>query len=89
LTQSFMRLVTIAATIGPLSSAIGCGARVLQLKRLLHGLHTARDPAAVTSPSELAPLASFDDAAVVQLENICVRVRAPLLSNIKLFFSIN
>ncbi len=69
-----MRLVTIAATIGPLSSAVGCGARVLQLKRLLQALDTGRDPAVVSSPSELAPLASFDDAAVVQLQNICVRV---------------
>ena len=74
LTQSFLRLVTIAAVVGPLSSSIGCGSRVLQLKRLLEGIESGADSAQATSPSELIPLPSFDDAAVVQLSNICVRV---------------
>lgn len=69
-----MRIVTIAAVIGPLSVSIGCGARVLQLKRLLERIESGANSAVVTSPSELIPLPSFDDAAVVQLLNICVRV---------------
>ena len=69
-----MLFVTIAGVIGPLTSSIGCGARVLQLKRLLEGMELGTNSVVVMSPSELIPLPSFDDAAVVQLLNICVQV---------------
>jgi ABC-type uncharacterized transport system fused permease/ATPase subunit len=72
--QSFMRIVTIAAVTGPLSASIGCGARVLQLKRLLERIESGANSAVAASPSELIPLPSFDDAAVVQLSNVSVRV---------------
>ncbi len=76
LSQTFQRFVTIAAVAGPLSASIGCGARVLHLKRRLDDMHARADvpPCSPAHGSELNSLPTFSDTSVVQLSNICVRV---------------
>jgi putative ATP-binding cassette transporter len=77
LSQTFQRFVTIAAVAGPLSASIGCGARVLYLKRRLDDMHASaatppRNPARGSEFYSLPTLSG--DTSVVQLSNICVRV---------------
>jgi energy-coupling factor transporter ATP-binding protein EcfA2 len=76
LSQSFGRFVTIAALVGPLSFSFGCGARVLHLKRLLENIGNSSEAIPKTETrGELISLPfSFDDAAVVQLSDVSVRV---------------
>jgi ABC-type iron transport system FetAB ATPase subunit len=76
ISQGFQRLVTVAALVGPLSAAFGCGARVLHFKRYLDGLETAAKATPATnhtlSNSELIHVS--DGSAIVQLSNVSVQV---------------